>query len=161
MRHSGQALVVFAILLPFLVIVLFGAIDTSSRQLQRAALEDALQAATRSALEQYAYDAFGSGTASITDAAAVSTAARRFLEVNLANVKDLRQTPAQVAQSVQWTLLPNGGQCPSARPDRPRPPVTTSPTLCGVATIPLFGRWQTRAWDSRVDAVVSLDAFDF
>lgn len=57
-RGRGQSLVLVALILPFLIAFVLTCIEIGERFWEKAAIEDALQQATRSSVQNFRYSAF-------------------------------------------------------------------------------------------------------
>lgn len=124
-RARGQSAVVVALALPFLVAFALLVVEVAERWLQVATLEDALQQATRSAVQTLDYAALARGEAglragaecrSVTIAAPGACGellgvAHAYLVANLAGARGLGEPPEAVAARARWTVLPGGGAC--------------------------------------------------
>jgi Flp pilus assembly protein TadG len=141
-QHThGQALILFAIALPVLISMVLVAIEVGERYTEIQMVEDALQQATRSAVQQLDYRPFADGKTSIRiteachdvawdDAACrpVTEVARQLFLVNLTDARGLVEGREALADQVRWTVLPHGGTCRSSATSAP---VTEpSPMLC-------------------------------
>ena len=166
-RSPGQALVLLALILAFLALLLITAVEIGGRTLQRAALEDALRQATRSAVQSFAYAEFAHNTQALQSTAdcsgtlaagcagnAVAAQARPLFELNLGTAPGLRagETAATVAQQVVWTIGATGGSCQGRS--------YTTPIVCAELDAPmqsLVGRFGS--WTPRIAAAETLDRF--
>lgn len=144
-RSRGQALVLVALALPVLMLLVLAALELGERWMQTALVEDALQQATRSAVQTFQYAAFargGQGTGTlrvVTPCAQVTVAdagcrevtgiAHQLFITNLRGVRGLLDDPQALADRVRWTVLPAGGTC-SYTSTRVAPVTATSPLLC-------------------------------
>lgn len=144
-RAPGQALVLVAVMLPVLMAFVLLVVEVAERWMQVTMLEDALQQATRSAVQTMDYAAFARNATGLrattacvrvrrTDAAAapcqtVIDQASAYFRANLRGVRGLAEDPAALADRVTWTVLPAGGTCHySNAPVRPVSEAT--PLLC-------------------------------
>lgn len=112
-------------MLPVLVVFVLVVVEVAERRLEVAMIEDALQHATRSAVQSLDYAALAANNQSLRaegDCVAVTLAeggacqevlavADRFLRTNLSGVRGLAEPIDQIAARVRWTVLPNGGTC--------------------------------------------------
>jgi Flp pilus assembly protein TadG len=117
--------VLIALALPFLVAFVLLVVEVSERWLEVAMVEDALQQATRSAVQSLDYAAMARNTDGLratSDCTAVTSAtagpcqgviaiAERFLRTNLTGVRGLGEPITELAARVRWTVRPNGGTC--------------------------------------------------
>jgi hypothetical protein len=131
-KCRGQVVPLTALILPVLLAFVLLAVEVAERWLEVAMVEDALQQASRSAVQQLDYSAFARGEAGLRatgdctgvtaaqaihgPCAAVVAVADQFLRVNLRGVRGLRgasETAAieAAAAAVRWTVRPNGGSC--------------------------------------------------
>lgn len=167
-RARGQAAVIVALTLPFLVAFALLVVEVAERWLEAAMVEDALQQATRSAVQTLDYAALARGEHGLRAAAecrAVTAAApgpcaellavaSRFLVVNLAGVRGLAEPPEAVAARVRWTVLPSGGACAlSARNSVSAP----TPLLCAEVRPQMRG---LVGWGAYTPLVVAADTLD-
>lgn len=145
-KLPGQAVPLTAIVLPFLLAFTLLVVEVAERWLEVAMVEDALQQATRSAVQSLDYAAFARGEAglragqscvaqTVAEAAGgpcaeVIAVADRFFRTNLRGVRGLAgESPAAaieaVAAQVLWTVMPAGGSCTFSNgktvPDNPTP----------------------------------------
>lgn len=143
-REAGQIIPLAVIILPFLVLFTLLVIEVAERWLEVAMVEDALQQATRSAVQHLDYAAFargeielrgGAACHSVTVAQAQGTACAAILEVaaelfrtNLTSVRGLVASPASVTAQVRWTVLPTGGSCTYS--NGVNVPTETTPLIC-------------------------------
>ncbi len=142
-RLHGQSLVIVAIVLPFLMAFLLLVVEVAERWLQVAMLEDALQQAARSAVQQLDYAALAANAARIRVEAGCSAVrwdedracqpvlvvARAYFVSNLRGVRGLAEDPEALADRVTWTVLPTGGTCSYSTP-RVAPVTEATPLLC-------------------------------
>ena len=165
---QGQALVLVALILTFLMMLIMTCTEVAARYEQRAQIEDALKQATRSAVEAFDYAAFARDgqllrETSITSvrgcAGLVPNSARALacavLATNLHGISGVQETPDQTATRVTWTFLPQGGTCmfPNGRP-----PVTfTTPAVCATLTPQMTGLLGWGTWTPQLDAADTLD----
>jgi hypothetical protein len=165
---SGQSLTLIALILPVLVALLFTCIEVSARYQQLAQIQDALQQSSRSAVQTFAYSAFAQGTErgreshdiTVTGCAkapknsAQSIACQVFL-TNLTNVDGLKETPAQTAARVQWTILPDGGTC--SYPNGKGSLTFARPAVCATLRPQMLGLLGWGIWSPQIDAGDTLD----
>ncbi len=142
---QGQALVLVALMLPVLMAFVLLVVEAAERWIQVAKLEDALQQATRSAVQTMDYAAFARNATGLrattacvqvrqTDAAAapcraVISQATAYFRTNLRGVRGLAEDPEALADRVIWTVLPTGGTCSYSTP-RVAPVTEATPLLC-------------------------------
>jgi hypothetical protein len=124
-KAHGQSAVLLAFALPFLIAFVLLVVEVSERWLEVAMVEDALQQATRSAVQTFDYatlargeDGMGASVpcvgitiASAGACRAVIAIADRFLRINLTGVRGLDEPISDLANRVRWTVLPEGGTC--------------------------------------------------
>lgn len=124
-KQRGQALPIVVIILPFLVVFALFVVEVAERWLEVAMLEDALQQATRSAVQTLDYAALARGenllragedcrrvtVDSAGPCAEVVEVAARIFEINLTGIRGLAESPDDLIARVEWTVLPNGGTC--------------------------------------------------
>ncbi|MEI7643440.1 MAG: hypothetical protein WCJ55_03935 [Chloroflexales bacterium] len=124
-KTRGQSAVLIAFALPFLVAFVLLVVEVSERWLEVAMVEDALQEATRSAVQTFDYAALARGgggmgvptpcrsvtTGGAGACRAVIAVADRFLRTNLTGVRGLGEPIDGLANRVRWTVLPQGGTC--------------------------------------------------
>lgn len=172
---SGQALVLVAILLPFLVALVLTAVEIGGRMLQRAEVEDALRQATRSAVQTFSYGQFARNTQALNASAcqgtrvdpagcksnAVAELAAALFVTNLQSTAGLSVPPEAMADRVTWYVLPNGGDCRTILTDRPPLERTfTTPTVCAALDAPMRGLVGWGTWTPRLEAADTLDRID-
>jgi Flp pilus assembly protein TadG len=166
-RAQGQALVLIALILTFLMMLVLTCIEIGARYQELAEIEDALKQATRSSVQAFDYAAFArngqvlrESTSSITGCAGLTansarTPACTVFVTNLHGVSGVEETPDQTAARVQWTFLPQGGTCtfPNGRP-----PVTfTTPAVCATLKPRMTGLLGWGIWTPQIDAADTLD----
>lgn len=169
-KRRGQSLVIVALVLPFLVGFTLLVVEVAERWLEVAMVEDALQQATRSAVQSFDYADLARGRHSLRAAGdchqvaweedsrckELLQRARAFLLVNLQGVRGLDESPQALAARVRWTVLPAGGTCSfssSAAPD-----VTeTAPLLCAEVRPVMRG---LVGWGSFTPLIVAADSLD-
>jgi Flp pilus assembly protein TadG len=124
-KAHGQSVVLIALALPFLIAFVLLVVEVSERWLETAMVEDALQQATRSAVQTLNYAALARGvgsmgaptscvgvTSGVTGACrAVIAVADRFFRTNLIGVRGMDESIDGLAERVRWTVLPQGGTC--------------------------------------------------
>lgn len=166
----GQALVITALVLPFLVAFLMVVLEVGARWLEVQMLEDALQHTTRSVVQyvDYATLARGAGHLRVTSACidvpwngdpncqALLTVARDLLITNLTGVRGMGESPEALADRVRWTVLPNGGTC---RFSSSRTPQTTQPTplVCAEVRPVMTG---LLGWGTYTPLIIAADTLD-
>ncbi|MEI7642942.1 MAG: hypothetical protein WCJ55_01415 [Chloroflexales bacterium] len=135
-RHApGQALVLVALFLPVIIGLWLLAIELAWRVMTAQAVTDALRAANRSAVQTFDYAAFAENRLALAAPDAVIAVARRMAAINLSGVSGLTSSPAEIADAVQWRVLPSGGACLL---DPAGPALCFSgPALCGTAAVAL------------------------
>jgi len=135
-KTPGQAVIIAAIALPFIVAFVLLVVEVSERWLEVAMLEDALQQASRSAVQTLDYAAMARNenlvrgvpaggcqdvsTKEPGDCDAIVTIAATFFTANLANVRGIAtnatnpsdgDSVAEIVARTRWTILPRGGSC--------------------------------------------------
>lgn len=154
-RNRGQSLVLVALILPFLIAFVLTCIEIGERFWEKAAIEDALQQATRSSVQNFRYSAFAENSQSLDDTRVKDVAQRTFI-INLTGLRGMVQTPAEVAAQVTWTVLPNGGTCtfPNGHPSVS----ATTPMVCATLKPRMTGLLGWGEWTPQIDAASTLDA---
>jgi Flp pilus assembly protein TadG len=154
-KATGQSLVLVALILPFMVALILTGIEISERYREKAAIEDALQGATRSSVQNFRYSAFAQNSQSL-DATRVSDVAQSTFITNLTGLRGLIETPAAIAGQVIWTVLPNGGTCtfPNGQPSVS----ATTPMVCATVSVRMTGLLGWGEWAPHIDAASTLDA---
>lgn len=154
-RDRGQSLVLIALILPFLIAFVLTCIEIGERFWEKAAIEDALQQATRSSVQNFRYSAFAENSQSLDDTRVKDVAERTFI-INLTGLRGMVQTPAEVAAQVTWTVLPNGGTCtfPNGHPSVS----ATTPMVCATLKPRMTGLLGWGEWTPQIDAASTLDA---
>ena len=154
-RNRGQSLVLVALILPFLIAFVLTCIEIGERFWEKAAIEDALQQATRSSVQNFRYSAFAENSQSLDDTRVKDVAERTFI-INLTGLRGMVQTPAEVASQVTWTVLPNGGTCtyPNGHPSVS----ATTPMVCATLKPRMTGLLGWGEWTPQIDAASTLDA---
>jgi Flp pilus assembly protein TadG len=154
-RDRGQSLILVALILPFLIAFVLTSIEIGERFWEKAAIEDALQQATRSSVQNFRYSAFAENSQSLDDTRVKDVAERTFI-INLTGLRGMVQTPAEVAAQVIWTVLPNGGTCtyPNGHPSVS----ATTPMVCATLKPRMTGLLGWGEWTPQIDAASTLDA---
>ncbi len=154
-RNRGQSLILVALILPFLIAFVLTSIEIGERFWEKAAIEDALQQATRSSVQNFRYSAFAENSQSLDDTRVKDVAERTFI-INLTGLRGMVQTPAEVAAQVIWTVLPNGGTCtyPNGHPSVS----ATTPMVCATLKPRMTGLLGWGEWTPQIDAASTLDA---
>jgi len=144
-RISGQALVLFALIMPVLLGLLLVGIELAGRNTSTREIQDAIRAANRSAVQTFDYAAFADNRLALADADAVVAVARRLAAINLRGIAGLTLPPERIADRVTWTALSSGGAC-LLEPEGPTLRFPT-PVLCASAEVelvsPLGFTWTT------------------
>jgi hypothetical protein len=165
-RVSGQALPLVALMLPILTLFVLVVIELANLWLAVAKLEDALQQATRSAVQQIDYAVLArNGQAlrgnrvcqSVTiqapgQCAALVQIAHQFLLVNLQQAHLGGVDPVVLAANTRWTVLPQGGVCGSIS--------TTTPLLCAEVQPVLRGLFGLGEVRPRIRAADTVDRLE-
>jgi Flp pilus assembly protein TadG len=176
-RCRGQIVPLTALILPVLLAFVLLAVEVSERWLEVAMVEDALQHATRSAVQQLDYSAFARNEAglraseacyAVTAAqaaqegrcAAVVAVADQFLRTNLRGVRGLQGASESAAidaaaQTVRWTVLPNGGSCSFSNGTSVLP--ETTPLICAELRPTLKG---LVGWGDYRPLIIAADRLD-
>ena len=170
LRRRGQSAVIVALILPFLVAFTLLVVEVAERWLEVAMVEDALQQATRSAVQTLDYAALAraeQGLRAPKACHAVTSVApgacgellevaNRFFLVNLGGVRGLDESPQAVAARVRWTVLPQGGSCTlGAAPARVV--AETTPLLCAEVRPQMRG---LVGWGAFRPLIVAADTID-
>lgn len=155
-RARGQALAIVAIALPTLLLLALTVIELGERWHQVMSVEDALQQASRSAVQTLDYRALAENAAAFRSAPpqgcqrvtqaqpgqcrAVVEAAAAYLAANLQRARGLAdgESVAALARRTRWTVLPRGGTCAYANGATRSAPAGT-PLLCAEAEPVLRG----------------------
>ncbi|NTU80088.1 MAG: hypothetical protein HGA45_11895 [Chloroflexales bacterium] len=175
-RHRGQAVPLTVIMLPFLLAFTLMVVEVAERWLEVSMVEDALQQATRSAVQTLDYAAFARGEAGLRAAAPcvaqtireaaggpcadVIAVADRYFRATLRGARGLVGDSAEaaidaVAARAVWTVLPAGGSCTysdgAVVPDAPTPLICAEahPTMKGVV-----------GWGTYAPMVIAADRLD-
>lgn len=142
-RARGQSAVIVALLLPFLMAFTLLVVEVAERWLEASMVEDALQQATRSAVQTLDYAALAGGREALRSATEchavtwerpgpcqeVLAVAHRLFLTNLGGVRGLDEPPEATAARVRWSVLPHGGTCTFS--EAPRAPVIEpTPLIC-------------------------------
>ncbi|MGB9751227.1 MAG: hypothetical protein C0183_07770 [Roseiflexus castenholzii] len=156
--ERGQSLVFIALVLAFLTPFVFTVIEFSERQLEVAHMEDALQQATRSAVQLFDYEYLARNSQRIDEERAVQTAKRAFVD-NIGAVLGLAEAPETLAQRVTWRVLPQGGSCRFSNEqtitfDQPAVCAEVRPTMTG------FGLLGYAPYQPLITAAATLDRLD-
>jgi hypothetical protein len=167
-KARGQSAILFALALPFLVAFVLLVVEVSERWLEVAMVEDAIQQATRSAVQTFDYAALASGgdgigasspcvgvtTGDAGACRAVIAVADRFFRTNLTGVRGLDEPINALADRVRWTVLPHGGTCHySAGADR----TETTPLICAEVRPQMHG---LVGWGSFTPLITAADTID-
>jgi hypothetical protein len=159
--------VIVAIVLPFLVSFALLVVEVSARWLAVASVEDALQQATRSAVQSLDYGALARGEHRLRagaechavaaggahSCAELLAVANRYLLANLAAVRGLDEPAEAVAARVRWTVLPQGGSCALGG----RAVAETTPLLCAEVRPRMRG---LVGWGAYTPLIVAADTLD-
>ena len=166
-KARGQALVLVALILTFLMMLVLTCIEIGARYQELVEVEDALKQATRSSVQAFDYAAFArngqllrESASSVTGCASLTASSARALActvftTNLHGVSGVEEPPDQTAARVQWTFLPQGGTCvfPNGRPS-----VTfTTPAVCATLKPRMTGLLGWGIWTPQIDAADTLD----
>ena len=175
-KQRGQVIPLAALILPVLLAFTLLVVEVAERWLEVALVEDALQQATRSAVQSLDYAAFARGETGLRatapcirqtlaqatggPCAALITVADRFLRTNLREVRGLvGRSPAEaiatVAAQVEWTVMPAGGSC-TYRNGR-QVPSDPAPLLCAEVHPTLQG---AVGWGNYTPTIVAADRLD-
>lgn len=150
--NPGQSLVLIALILPPLLALVLTCIEIGQRYADLAAIQDALDAATRSSVQSFSYAAFAQNKTSLAPAQSIGELARYNLFTNLAQVRGLSESAIITAARLQLTVLPSGGTCATT------PPVTlTSPTVCATLQPHMTGLLGWGEWQPRLYAIATID----
>jgi Flp pilus assembly protein TadG len=167
-KTRGQSAVMIALALPFLIAFVLLVVEVSERWLEVAMVEDALQQATRSAVQTFDYAVFargeggmgasapcvGSTTGGTGACRAVIAVADRFLRTNLTGVRGLGEPINDLADRVRWTVLPQGGTCQySAGTAR----TETTPLICAEVRPVMTG---IVGWGQYTPLITAADTLD-
>ncbi|HMO57204.1 MAG TPA: hypothetical protein PKC19_07610 [Roseiflexaceae bacterium] len=153
-RISGQALVLFALIMPVLLGLLLVGIELASRNTSTREVRDAIRAANRSAVQTFDYAAFAENQLALADTNAVVVVARRLAAINLRGIAGLTLPPEMIADRVTWTALSSDGAC-LLEPDGPTLHFAT-PVLCASAEVELVSPLGF-TWTTRIFAADTLD----
>lgn len=176
-KQRGQSLPLAALMMPVLVAFVLMAIEVSERWLQVAMIQDALQHATRSAVQQLDYSAFARDEMSLRatgncinvttvgaaggPCAGVIAVADQILRTNLRGVRGIRgATPnaaiEAAAATVRWSVLPNGGTC-SVGGRTVVSPATDIPLICAEMRPVMTG---IVGWGDFTPLIIAADVLD-
>jgi Flp pilus assembly protein TadG len=169
-KARGQSAIFVAIMLPFLVAFTLLVVEVAERWLEVAMVEDALQQATRSAVQLLDYSSLARGEEGLratadcrnvtwnqqAACAPLLSVARQFLITNLASVRGLDETPTELASRVRWTVLPNGGTC-SYTSTAVTAVTETTPLICAEVRPVMRG---IVGWGAYTPLVVAADTLD-
>lgn len=158
LTEQGQSLVFIALLLAFLAPFVFTLIEFSERQLEVAHMEDALQQATRSAVQMFDYEYLARNERRINEERAVQTAQQTFAR-NLETVLGLAEEPEALVQRVTWHILPQGGSC---RFDDGQTLIFDQPAVCAEVrpTLTGFGLLGYAPYRPLITAAATIDVLD-
>ncbi|WP_322490139.1 TadE/TadG family type IV pilus assembly protein [Chloroflexus sp.] len=162
-RRSGQALPLLALILPVLVLFVMVVIELANLWLAVAVMEDALQQATRSAVQQIEYAALARNGQALrgnrtcqavtihapSQCADIVKVAHQFLLVNMQATQLTGIDPAALSATARWTVLPQGGACAGVASATPLLCAELQPTMRG-----LFGLGEVRP---RIRAADTID----
>jgi hypothetical protein len=165
----GQSAVIVALTLPFLMAFALLVVEVAERWLEVAMVEDALQQATRSAVQTLDYEALArneEGLRAAAECREVTIAApgpcrelleiaNRFFLVNLAGARGLDEPGQEVAARVRWTVLPDGGSCTFAGTSRRVSEAT--PLLCAQVRPQMRG---LVGWGAFSPLIIAADTID-
>ncbi len=171
-RHdAGQALVLVALIMPFLLALLLTAIEVQERFFERAAIEESLKQATRGAVQRFDYAGLAQNSQQIVvERATTNTGctiaplpppgsaratACAIMRSNLAGLRGLEESVDATLDRVRWTTHSAGGSC--ALPDGT---VITSPRplVCATLAPRLTGLLGWGVWSPQLAAADTLDA---
>jgi hypothetical protein len=158
-KHSGQAVPLFALMLPVLMAMVLVALEFGERAMQRAMVEDALQQAARSAVQTFDYETFAASPSEWTtrtvlrasgecrqvqagrnsNCAEITELAQDLFLTNLGGVRGLTVSETDLASRVRWTVLPNGGTCTFASSGYVPVTLADAPLLCAEVQAPMRG----------------------
>lgn len=169
-KSPGQSAVLVALILPFVVGFALLVVEVAERWLEVAMVEDALQQATRSAVQLLDYGALARGDGGLRAAGdcrdvtweaeprcrALLAIARRVLVTNLRGVRGLAEPPEALADRVRWTVLPAGGTCRYSAPVAP-PVSEPAPLICAEARPAMRG---IVGWGLYRPLVIAADTLD-
>jgi Flp pilus assembly protein TadG len=170
LRRRGQSAILTALVVPFLALFVLLVVEVSTRWLEVATIEDALQQSARSTVQLLDYAALAEnrdGMRATQDCRNVTwnqnsacrallSVARRFLVTNLTGVRGLAEPPETIADRVRWTVLPNGGTC-SYTSTAVRPVTETTPLICAEVRPALTG---VVGWGVYRPLIVAADTLD-
>ena len=110
LRSHGQALVIVALVLPFLVALMLTVFELATRFLEVAEIEDALRQASRSSVQLLDYAALADDRQQVDEQRVIATA-RAIVATNLASARGLDEPIEALVERIEWQVLPNGGTC--------------------------------------------------
>ena len=175
-KQRGQVIPLAALILPVLLAFTLLVVEVAERWLEVALVEDALQQATRSAVQSLDYAAFARGEMGLRatapcirqtlaqatggPCAALIIIADRFFRTNLRGVRGLAgRSPAEaiatVAAQVEWTVMPAGGSCTYR--NGTQVPTDPAPLLCAEVHPTLQG---AVGWGNYTPTIVAADRLD-
>ena len=154
-RTRGQSLVLVALILPFLIAFILTCVEVAERFWEKAAIEDALQQATRSSVQSFQYSAFAQNSETL-DSSRVTDVAERTFQVNLTGLRGPLDPPSVVVGQVSWIVRPNGGTCtfPNGHPSV----TSVKPMVCATVFPRMTGLLGWGVWTPQIDAASTLDA---
>lgn len=167
-RASGQSAILIALALPVLIAFILLVVEVAERWLEVAMVEDALQQATRSAVQTFDYAAMARDTGGMKATApcinialaragrcqAVVQVADRFLRTNLTGVRGLFEKSDTLAERVRWTVLPEGGTCSFSNGTYD---TQTSPLICAEVRPVMTG---IVGWGNYTPLITAADTID-
>ncbi|WP_298819245.1 hypothetical protein [Chloroflexus sp.] len=162
-RYAGQALPLLALMLPMLTLFVVVVIELANLWLDIARLEDALQQATRSAVQQVEYAVLARNGQALRgnrscqavtikapgQCAAIVQVAHQFLVANLQAARPVGTDPAALAATTRWTVLPQGGSCAGI--------TVSTPLLCAELQLSLRGLFGLGEVHPRIRAADTID----
>jgi|SRR6185369_10624627 len=110
-KQEGQVLVFVALVLLFLVPLIFAMVEIGARIQRGHELDIALSETTRSVVQSFRYQKFAANGQELQSQYQVAALANQLLLINLRNVSGLAKSPYEIAQLVHWEIYPNGGTC--------------------------------------------------
>ncbi|HMQ30879.1 MAG TPA: hypothetical protein PKD53_09130 [Chloroflexaceae bacterium] len=175
-RARGQAVPLTVLILPVLLAFTLLVVEVAERWIEVAMVEDALQQATRSAVQSLDYAAFARGEAGLRaggpcvaqtaaeaaggPCAEVIAVADRFLRTNLRGVRGLAGPSPEaaieaVASQVAWTVMPAGGGCRFS--NGRLVPADPTPLICAEARPTMEG---LVGWGAYTPTIIAADRLD-
>lgn len=168
-KTPGQSVVLVALILPVILAFVLLVIEVAERRLEVAMIEDALQQATRSAVQSLDYAALArddDGLRATRDCLAVTSShagpcqgvvavADRFLRTNLTGVRGLGESADTLAERVHWTVFPHGGTCSFSNGTYE---TQTTPLLCAEVRPVMTGLVGWGTYTPLITAADTLDA---